>query len=89
MALGDLAAAESDIVFALELAIEVGNPGQLWKTHEALGDLRRAQGRAGDARAAYQDALAVLEGMAASLTDDELRRTLLKSPVVGRLRERV
>ncbi len=85
-ALEDLAAAETDITGALELAIEIGNPGQIWKTHEALGDLRRAQGRAAEARVAYSDALAVLDGVAASLTDEKLRQTLLGSIAVRRLR---
>jgi len=89
VALGDLVTAETDITAALELAIEIGNPGQLWKTHDALGDLRRAQGRADEARAAYRDALGVLQQMAASLADDELRETLLKSAAVGRLQQRI
>jgi tetratricopeptide (TPR) repeat protein len=89
MAVGDLAAAEVDIVAALELAIDIGNPGQLWKTHEALGDLRRAQGRVDDASTSFGEALAVLDGMAASLTDDELRSTLLGSTAIGRLRDLV
>ena len=87
IALGDLGRAEGDILTALQLAIEIGNPGQIWKTHEALGDLRIAQGRVDDAVGAYRDALAVLDGMAASLTDDELRSTLLASAAVRRLRE--
>jgi tetratricopeptide (TPR) repeat protein len=87
MALGDLAQAEEDIGAALELAIEIGNPGQLWKTHEAMGDLRRAQGRADEAGAASRDALAILDGIAASLTNEGLRSTLLGSKAVRRLRE--
>ena len=88
LALGDLAAAGEDISAALELAIDVANPGQLWKTHEALGDLRRAQGRVADARDAYAAALAVLDGTAAALTDEALSSTLLASDAVRRLRER-
>jgi tetratricopeptide (TPR) repeat protein len=87
MALGDLAAAQTDIESALKTAIEIGNPGQLWKTHNALGDLRAAQGRANDARASYRDALAVLDGMAASLADKEARSTLLAAASMRRLRE--
>ncbi len=86
MALGELAAAETDLVAALELALEVGNPGQLWKTHEAMGDLRRAQGRADDASAAYAAALDVLETVAAGLTDNDLRARFLASAAVERLR---
>jgi tetratricopeptide (TPR) repeat protein len=87
MTLGDLSAAESDITAALELATELGNPGQLWKTYEALGDLRSAQRRDGDAKAVYAEALAVLDGMAESLTDDELRAPLLASTAVRRLHQ--
>ncbi len=85
MALGDLVAAEEDVLAALDLAREIGNPGQLWKTHEALGDTRSARGQGDDARAAYTDALAVLDRVAASLADKELRSTLLASESARRL----
>ncbi len=81
--------AEREILAALDLAREIGNPGQLWKTHEALGDLRRTEGRADDARSAYGDALAVVQRVAASLTNHELRDTLLKSAAVRRLQDRI
>jgi len=89
MALNDLVRGEEDIVAALVLAKEIGNPGQLWKTYDALGDLHRAQGRADDAKKAYEDARAVLQQVATSLSDDELREGLLKSAAVGRLQERI
>jgi hypothetical protein len=89
MTLGDLAQAEEDTVAALELAIEIGNPGQVWKTQDALGDLRRASRRADAAKEAYAGALAVLQQVATSLSDDELREGLLKSATVRRLQERV
>ena len=73
LALDDVASAETEIAAALKLALEVANPGQLWKTHEAMGDLRSRQGRADEARAAFNAALGVMEGMAASLSDPELR----------------
>jgi class 3 adenylate cyclase/tetratricopeptide (TPR) repeat protein len=79
LAQGRFAEAEADILAALPLAVEVGNPPQLWRTHAALGELRRAQSRPDDARHAYGNALAVIESVAAGLTDAELRDTFLRS----------
>jgi class 3 adenylate cyclase/tetratricopeptide (TPR) repeat protein len=79
MAQGKLAEADEDISSALPLAVEVGNPPQLWRTHVALGELRRAQGRPGDARHAYENALSVIESVAAGLTGTHLRDTFLRS----------
>ena len=76
LALGDVASAETEIAAALELATDVANPGQLWKTHEAMGDLRSRQGRTDEARAAFKAALGVMEGMAASLATRTARRRL-------------
>ena len=84
MAQGRFDEAEQDLSVALELAHEVGNPPQLWQTHAAIGDLRRAQGRPEEARQAYADALSVIDTVAASLTDEQLRNTFLRSkPVEG------
>ncbi len=88
LALDDVASAETEIAAALELAVDIANPGQLWKTHEAMGDLRSRQGRADEARAAFNAALGVMEGMAASLGDPELREGLESSAAMQRLRER-
>ncbi len=46
LAQGKLAEAEKELATALEIAQQIGNPPQLWKTHAALGDLRKAQGTA-------------------------------------------
>jgi|SRR5947209_17278600 len=78
--------AEPELSTALELAIDLGNPPQLWKAHVAVGDLRRAQGRIEDAQRAYGRALSVIEAMAAGLTDDKLRETLLHSQRVAQVR---
>ena len=83
---GKLSEADKELATALEVAKEIGNPPQLWKTHAALGDLRQAQGRADNARQAHQDALAVIEGVAASLTDESLRETFLTSEHVQEIR---
>lgn len=69
---------------ALELAHEVGNPPENWKTHAAIGELRLAQGRSKEARHACSEALALIDTVAASLTDEKLRTTFLASePVRG------
>jgi hypothetical protein len=69
------------------MAKQVANPPQLWKTYVALGELRRAQGRTEDARQAYRDALAVIESVAAGLTDESLRATFLASDHVQGIRD--
>ena len=78
LARGNLRNAEQELAIALQVASEVGNTAQLWKTHAAIGDLRAAQCRPDDARLAFQDALAVIDRVAAGLTDELLRMTLLE-----------
>jgi class 3 adenylate cyclase/tetratricopeptide (TPR) repeat protein len=87
LARGDLDAAEHELLTALDLAHEVANPPQLWKTYAALGELRAAQGRGDDARDAYAEALAVIDGVAAGLSDAELRTTFLESALVQGIRQ--
>jgi tetratricopeptide (TPR) repeat protein len=89
LAQGKLEDAEIDLEEALRVAREVGNPAQLRLTLAALGRLRRAQGRDEDATAAYQEAIAVVERVAAGLSDPALRETLLESPQVLSLRAAV
>jgi tetratricopeptide (TPR) repeat protein len=78
--------AEQELSTALELAMNLANPPQMWKTHAAIGDLWRAQGRIEDARRAYGHALSVIEAVAARLTDSKLRDTLLHSSRVEQVR---
>ncbi len=86
MAQGRLDEAEQELAAALEAAIEVGNPPQLWKTHAAIGDLRLAQGRTEDGRRAYGEALSRIDGVAAGLTDTQLRETFVRSKHVEGIR---
>jgi tetratricopeptide (TPR) repeat protein len=86
MAQGLLAEAERELSAALEVAVEVGNPPQLWKTHAAIGELRRAQDRTEDARGAFGAALSLIEGVGRSLKDEQLRETFLGSTHVQSIR---
>src|SRR5207302_9332675 len=87
LAQGSLAEAEQELDTALQIAQQVGNPCQLWSTYAACGDLRRAQGKAQDAHEAYQAALAIIDRVAAALTDASLRETFLTSAHVQHIRQ--
>jgi class 3 adenylate cyclase/tetratricopeptide (TPR) repeat protein len=88
MALRQVKQPERDIDSAIQLAQEVGNPPQLWKTYVALGDLRKAQRREKEAREAYGEALAVIKRVAEGLEDEKLRETFLSSRHVRGIREK-
>jgi tetratricopeptide (TPR) repeat protein len=85
-ALGRLAEARDELDSALAVARDLNNPTQLWKTLAALGDLLTQQCHPSDARLAYQEALAVIDGVAAGLTEDSLRTTFLASEAAQRIR---
>ncbi len=86
MAQGRLPEAEQELGVALEIAQQVANPPQLWKTHAALGDLRQSLGQPDEARQAYRDAITVIDGVAAGLEDESLRETFLGSDHVQDIR---
>jgi hypothetical protein len=67
---------------ALDVAREVGNPAQIWKTLRTLGSARE------DGAAELSEAIATIEEMAAGLSDPELARTLLASEELSDLRRR-
>ena len=69
---GDLEAAAVELQEALAVARTVGNPTQLWKTLAALGE--------------FDEANAVIERIAASLSDDAMRETFLGSRYVSEVR---
>ncbi len=86
VAQGKLSEAEQELATALEIAKEIGNPPQFWKTYAALGDLRQAQGQTDDARQAYRDALSAIDSVASGLEDESLRETFLSSDHVQEIR---
>ena len=76
---GDPGGAEDEVLVALEVADRIGNPGQLWKTHAALGAIRGPS--------SYRDAMVVIERVASSLSDRRLRETFLSSAEVIAIRD--
>lgn len=86
---GRLTEAEAMLQKALSLAKEVGNPPQLWKTYQALGELYEKQGATDQARLAYTSALEVIEGVASRLQDQEIKHIFLSARPVQELRSKV
>ena len=85
-ALGKPGEADAVLTQALEIAREIGNPPQLWKTLIAMGDLRKVQGREEEAKTSYREALAEIDRIAMSLSDEGLRRTFAESDFVAGVR---
>jgi tetratricopeptide (TPR) repeat protein len=83
---GEVEEAEPELNRAISLATQIGNPTQLWKTRQALGNVLHNQGKSDDARAEFQAALKVVQGIAKGLTDVALKEGYLGS---GPIRELV
>ena len=84
IARGDRVAAAEHLRGALDDARSVGNPTQLWKTLQAMGDLNLAEGDSAKAMTSFKEAAEVVEGVAEGLTDPSLRETFLQSqPIQG------
>ena len=79
MAMDDLVNAEKELSTALDIAQQIANPPQLWKTLVAQGQLFLAQGSDSDALVSFKSAYAVIKKVAASLEDTSLRETFLSS----------
>ena len=88
LARGEIDAAEAELGRALDVARQIGNPPQLWKTLVAIGDTRQARGDATAALQAFREALSIVEGVAARLDDGGLRQILLGSAHVEAIRRR-
>jgi tetratricopeptide (TPR) repeat protein len=81
--------AEAALSRALTIGREIGNPPQLWKTYQVLGALYESQTDLGRARAAYQSAIDMIDGVAERLYDKDLQRTFLTARPVQEIRERL
>ena len=72
---------------ALAISRDLGNPPQLWRTHQALGMLHEERDEPERAHAAYRAALEVIEAVGARLQDPERRRIFLDAPPVRLIEE--
>ena len=81
--------AEHDARDAVEIARQIANPGQLWKSWDTLGDVYDALGQGTEAIAAWNEAVAVIDRVAESLSDEALRRTFLGSRHVTEIRAKL
>jgi tetratricopeptide (TPR) repeat protein len=82
---GRFDAAETELQQSLKCAKQLGNPTQLWKTHQALGDLLLKKSKSEDAKAQFQTALKVVQGISEGLTDVELKGDYLQSNPIQEL----
>jgi len=82
---GHITDAETELNQALGLAMQLGNPTLLWKTHQAAGKLLLKQGRSKEARAEFKTALKVVQGIAEGLADVALKEGYLQSDPIQKL----
>lgn len=81
----DWPAASTALGRALEQARTIGNPPQLWKTWQALGQLQTALGERERAAESLDAAQRVIDDLAAGLTNERLRTTLKTAWANGEL----
>jgi tetratricopeptide (TPR) repeat protein len=79
--------AMADIERAVELAREITNPAQRWRSMAVLAAVLHARGEIAGAAAAAAEALELAESVAEALPDHDLRATMLGAPEIARLRE--
>ncbi len=86
-ALGRLGEAEATLRQAKAAAVEISTDPPRWRACLALGDLFRRTGRSDEADAEFAEALALMEAMASTLSDVELRRAFESSEPMRRARQ--
>jgi tetratricopeptide (TPR) repeat protein len=70
------------------IAESIGNPPQLWRTYAALARFHALRGAKDGARLAAANGLRVVEGVLTGLSDEILRASLERLPLVRELRAR-
>ena len=88
MARREWEAAEHALDAALTVALAVGHPPQLWKTHAALAHLHDERRNPEAAARSYRAAADVIEGVLTPLRDPVLRAGLERDPRIIDIRGR-
>ena len=70
---------------AAKLAEEIGLPGELWMIWAVLADLYLKQGEHEQASYGYREAARLVRELAATIREDERRKTYLSSPLIERV----
>lgn len=83
---GEIGLAIGHLHEAAELAEKIGLPGELWLIWAALGDLYLKQGKGEQARYAYSEGARLVHTLAATIREDERRKTYMSSLLVQRVR---
>lgn len=90
VARGDSAAAERELTLALDSLADHPAPLVQWKICAALGRVRRQRDDIGGSEAAFARAADIVNALALSVTDENLRTVFLTSSAVKEvLRERI
>ena len=76
---GKFEEAQTVLQQTLKLAEQLGNPIQLWKTCQALGNLYLQQGKTKDAGSRFRDAIKIVQSIADDLTDPGLKEGFIQS----------
>jgi tetratricopeptide (TPR) repeat protein len=88
LARNKLKKAEQELTMALGVAVRVGNPTQIWRTHAVLGDLFQVRGQLDRAHKEYRNAFSIIEGVATNLQDNSIRDTFLNSHEVQEISQK-
>jgi hypothetical protein len=79
---GEHAEGEAELKRALESAIALENPTEIWKTHYAMGSLYSGRGEGKQAKTHFHAAREVVQGIAEGLTDPQLKQGFLEAQPV-------
>lgn len=82
---GDIDQAIVRLIAARDLAQEIGLPGEEWSTLDALGTLYASQGDQDQAQRAWNTSADILQRLAESIDEEELRTGFLESRVIRRI----
>ena len=89
LAQGKLAEAEQELSIALEAALRIGNPTQLWMTHAALARLFEKMKQEDLEQEHWQAAAAIVQSTADGLQDNERREAFINAAPIQEIMEHV